>query len=890
MSPLKNKSKNVKRDPKREPAFSPESRRTLKVIGVIVLIALSFYLLIAVFSYLVSWKADQAIALGSATELAETGEAVAENNGGTFGAKIGNLLVEKWFGALSLFLPISLFLFSLLILHPKSSQIRKLILTTLSGMVIWSVALAFLTPFWEGICGSSPGGGIGLVISDYLKGVIGGGGTLIAVLLFISFWIIYTFPKSINGYIALGRSIKKGFLNLITESEKDRERKARRAGIKAAKRLRKEAEREARRMTHYLSAGEPEAAAPAETADPLPEPENIEEAEIVTEEEPEEIPVNPFETTDEPQEEKAPETDFIFEIAKEEEAILPVAEPETASVPAEADDKFEIAITSNAEIAEGVTLGDDVRLTCNEAEEMEMADIDQSIFDPTLELSGYQLPPIDLLDDHAVKVTVTEQEIFENKQSILDTLSNFNISIEKIKATIGPTVTLYEIIPAPGVRISKIKNLEDDIALSLSALGIRIIAPMPGKGTIGIEVPNKNKEVVSMYSVVKSVKFQESDADLPIVLGRTIQNKDFVIDLTKMPHILVAGATGQGKSVGLNAIITSLLYKKHPAELKFVLVDPKKVELTLYANIENHYLAKLPGEEESIITDTQKVIFTLNSLCQEMDNRYDLLKTAKVRNIKEYNEKFKARRLNPNKGHRFLPYFVVIIDEFADLIMTAGKEIETPISRIAQLARAVGIHLVIATQRPTTNIITGVIKANFPARIAFRVTSMIDSRTILDQPGANQLIGRGDMLISTGNEITRVQCAFIDTPEVERITEFIGAQVSYGAPYELPEYVPPEKDHPGSGDEENGTLSKRDNLFDEIARYVVTNQQGSASTIQRNFSIGFNRAGRIMDQLERAGIVGKQHGSKPRQVLITDLASLEVLLYDLDNNRWGGNY
>ncbi len=415
-------------------------------------------------------------------------------------------------------------------------------------------------------------------------------------------------------------------------------------------------------------------------------------------------------------------------------------------------------------------------------------EIENALYDPTLDLSSYQRPPLELLEDHTVEVSVTSEEIVENKNRIKETLENFGIKIDKVKATIGPTVTLYEIVPAPGVRISKIKNLEDDIALSLSALGIRIIAPIPGKGTIGIEVPNKDKKVVSMFSVIKSAKFQESTYDIPVVLGKTIQDETFVIDLAKMPHLLVAGATGQGKSVGLNAIITSLLYKKHPSELKLVLVDPKKVELTLYGKLERHFLAKLPGEDDAIITDTHKVIYTLNSLCIEMDARYDLLRKAEVRHVKEYNDKFRHRKLNPQKGHRFLPYIIVVIDEFADLIMTAGREVETPIARIAQLARAVGIHLVIATQRPTTNIITGVIKANFPARIAFRVTSMIDSRTIIDQPGANQLIGRGDMLVSTGNDLTRVQCAFVDTPEIERITEFISNQRGYLGAYELPEY------------------------------------------------------------------------------------------------------
>ena len=511
-------------------------------------------------------------------------------------------------------------------------------------------------------------------------------------------------------------------------------------------------------------------------------------------------------------------------------------------------------------------------------------EIENALYDPTLDLSSYQRPPLELLEDHTVEVSVTSEEIVENKNRIKETLENFGIKIDKVKATIGPTVTLYEIVPAPGVRISKIKNLEDDIALSLSALGIRIIAPIPGKGTIGIEVPNKDKKVVSMFSVIKSAKFQESTYDIPVVLGKTIQDETFVIDLAKMPHLLVAGATGQGKSVGLNAIITSLLYKKHPSELKLVLVDPKKVELSVYGKLERHFLAKLPGEDDAIITDTHKVIYTLNSLCIEMDARYDLLRKAEVRHVKEYNDKFRHRKLNPQKGHRFLPYIIVVIDEFADLIMTAGREVETPIARIAQLARAVGIHLVIATQRPTTNIITGVIKANFPARIAFRVTSMIDSRTIIDQPGANQLIGRGDMLVSTGNDLTRVQCAFVDTPEIERITEFISNQRGYLGAYELPEYNPDSADNGGSaGGNRANDLSQLDAMFDEVAHFVVQNQQGSTSSIQRRFSIGYNRAGRIMDQLEMAGVVGRAEGSKPREVLIQDVMSLEHLLAHMND-------
>lgn len=500
---------------------------------------------------------------------------------------------------------------------------------------------------------------------------------------------------------------------------------------------------------------------------------------------------------------------------------------------------------------------------------------DFGIFDPTLELKSFKFPSIKLLKDYSggKGITIDEQELEEYKRRIIETLNNYSIGISNIKATIGPTVTLYEIVPEAGIRISKIKNLEDDIALSLSALGIRIIAPIPGKGTIGIEVPNKSPQIVSMRSVIASPKFQKAEMELPLALGKTISNETFVVDLAKMPHLLMAGATGQGKSVGLNAILASLLYKKHPAEVKFVLVDPKKVELTLFNKIERHYLAKLPDTDEAIITDTTKVIHTLNSLCIEMDQRYDLLKDAMVRNIKEYNEKFKLRKLNPHDGHRFLPYIVLVIDEFADLIMTAGKEVETPIARLAQLARAIGIHLIIATQRPSVNVITGIIKANFPARIAFRVTSKIDSRTILDASGADQLIGRGDMLYTQGNDVVRLQCAFLDTPEVADITEYIGGQKAYPDAHLLPEYVGEE-----SGTSLDISIEERDALFRSAAEVLVLAQQGSASLLQRKLKLGYNRAGRIIDQLEAAGIVGPFEGSKARQILVPDLDALKKLL------------
>jgi S-DNA-T family DNA segregation ATPase FtsK/SpoIIIE len=532
----------------------------------------------------------------------------------------------------------------------------------------------------------------------------------------------------------------------------------------------------------------------------------------------------------------------------------------------------------------------------NEPEELEIADKNFSVvkaageektaeevqnldaYDPTLDLPKYKYPTLDLLNEYDVqKVTVSRQELEDNKNKIVETLENFKIGIQEIKATIGPTVTLYEIVPEPGVKISKIKNLEDDIALSLAALGIRIIAPIPGKGTIGIEVPNKNRELVPARAVLGTEKFMKSDKDLPIALGKTISNEVFVADLAKMPHLLMAGATGQGKSVGLNMILASLIYKKHPSQLKFVLVDPKKVELTLFNKIERHFLAKLPGSEEAIITDTKKVIYTLNSLCIEMDNRYNLLKEAGTRNLKEYNAKFIARKLNPDKGHYFMPYIVLVIDELADLMMTAGKEIEGPIARLAQLARAIGIHLVVATQRPSVNVITGIIKANFPARLSFRVTSKIDSRTILDTGGADQLIGMGDMLLSHGSEITRIQCAFLDTPEVDAICDWIGEQKGYSDAYLLPEFEG-EDSNSGVGEID---LSDRDPLFDDAARLIVMHQQGSTSLIQRKLKLGYNRAGRIIDQLEAAGIVGSFEGSKAREVLVQDDASLERLLNSL---------
>ena len=571
------------------------------------------------------------------------------------------------------------------------------------------------------------------------------------------------------------------------------------------------------------------------------------------------------------------------ELDFQQEEQEPFIEPISQSVNPQTEDNKE-EITPNIKQEESNDLGIEVHV--NEEDILSQKDIKTKLeelgdYDPKLDLSNYKIPAVNLLNDYGSgKIEIDKSELEANKNRIVETLANYKIGISSISATIGPTITLYEIVPEAGVRISKIKNLEDDIALSLSALGIRIIAPIPGKGTIGIEVPNQKPTTVSMKAVISSDKFQNSEMELPVAFGKTISNETFVADLSKMPHLLMAGATGQGKSVGLNAILASLLYKKHPAQVKFVLVDPKKVELTLFNKIERHFLAKLPDSEEAIITDTKKVINTLNSLCIEMDQRYDLLQNAQCRNIVEYNKKFIARKLNPNDGHKYLPYIVLVIDEFADLIMTAGKEVETPIARLAQLARAIGIHLIVATQRPSVNVITGIIKANFPARIAFRVTSKIDSRTILDAGGADQLIGRGDMLISLGSDLIRLQCAFIDTPEVEKITDFIGNQRAYPDAFLLPEYV---------GDAEGGTgdadLDDRDVMFEQAARVVVQHQSGSTSLIQRKLKLGYNRAGRIIDQLETARIVGPFEGSKARQVLIRDEMALEEVLNQLNNQN-----
>lgn len=734
----------------------------------------------------------------------------AKNWLGKVGAYLSDLFIYRGFGVASfLFVKIA-FLLAYFFAFPFSgAKLRKILFWDLFAILIISVAFGY---FGE----KNPvlGGVVGYEINQYLQIYLGKFGTMLLVIFAVLFYLVFRIKMSPESFTSFFNTTKSKVLeDLSKTSDKDIENNVNQEEKEITKH-----QPSSSSVTDFSQKEKPEEIQTEEKTTPP-----ISEIELDIKTEPEEKPIYTEETTDD-------NSDFIIESAVEEDEI-------EENLAAKLVDDF-------------------------------------GEFDPTLELSNYQFPTIDLLIDHSSgSITINQSELEENKNKIVETLNNYKIGIDKIKATVGPTVTLYEIIPEAGVRISKIKNLEDDIALSLSALGIRIIAPIPGRGTIGIEVPNTKPTVVSMKSLISSAKFQNAEMELPIALGKTISNETFVVDLAKMPHLLMAGATGQGKSVGLNAVLASLLYKKHPAEVKFVLVDPKKVELTLFNKIERHYLAKLPDSEDAIITDNSKVINTLNSLCIEMDNRYSLLKDAMVRNIKEYNVKFKQRKLNPENGHHFLPYIVLVVDEFADLIMTAGKEVETPIARLAQLARAIGIHLIIATQRPSVNVITGIIKANFPARIAFRVSSKIDSRTILDGPGADQLIGRGDLLYTQGNDITRVQCGFVDTPEVEKITEFIGSQKAYPEAYLLPEYV----------GEEGGTsldidISERDVLFREAAEVIVTAQQGSASLLQRKLKLGYNRAGRLIDQLEAAGIVGPFEGSKARSVNIPDLISLEEFL------------
>jgi S-DNA-T family DNA segregation ATPase FtsK/SpoIIIE len=824
-------------------------RRTHLIFGLLLLFFCT-YLLLAFTSYIFTWKADQAMLSDSWWVVLREGDYNAENWLGPIGAMVGHVFIHQWFGILSLLIIPIIFAFSYRILMKKHIlPIGKTILASAIAMLIFSPFFAFIFtgPSWQIM-----GGAFGYYLQYSMQGVVGAAGTGILLFFLALSYVIAVFNPSFTWLQKLG----------VWSIELMRGLTARAATAAADMKNRAIADEEADEVKRF--------------EDTIGQVDKFtgSAADIALNEDGWEDDNQKFSVIETPAE---TEDDLELELLTAE-----IRKP--GEVPFELEDDINPVIRNLPESSEVSTETFSVEKPPVE-KELSEEEINQKVaefgeYDPTLDLGSYQMPKVELLNDYGGgKVSVTKEELEENKNKIVSTLGNYKIGIERIKATIGPTVTLYEIVPEPGVRISKIKSLEDDIALSLAALGIRIIAPIPGKGTIGIEVPNSNPDTVSMRSLIASEKFQNTTMDLPIALGKTIQNETFVTDLAKMPHLLMAGATGQGKSVGLNAILVSLLYKRHPSQIKFVLVDPKKVELTLYNKIERHYLAKLPGEEDAIITDTSKVVRTLNSLCIEMDDRYEMLKNAGVRNIKEYNTKFVSRKLNPEKGHKFLPYIVLVVDEFADLIMTAGKEVETPIARLAQLARAIGIHLIIATQRPSVNIITGVIKANFPARIAFRVSSKIDSRTILDAGGADQLIGRGDMLLSTGNDLIRLQCGFVDTPEIDEITEFIGAQRGYPSAFELPEYDGEDGGGPGEID-----IADRDPMFVEAAKMVVIHQQGSTSLIQRKMKLGYNRAGRIMDQLEAAGIVGAFEGSKARQVLIPDEYALEQLLRLQDEN------
>jgi S-DNA-T family DNA segregation ATPase FtsK/SpoIIIE len=788
-----------------------KNERLHRVFG-LSLMLLSVFLLIAFTSYILTWQADQDKVTGSWMSLLGNRDIKVDNWLGKFGAIISHQFMVNWFGISSfIFVGISFLLGFKIVFKIALLPFKKTFAYSFFALVFMSTAFGFV--FQSGKI-LFLGGAFGYEMNQWLSGTFGNIGAGLAIgFVFVTFLVV-----AFNFKLKFPSKTEEPMVpvDIFNESEQ--------------------------KINKWK--------------DSIPEP-VAEENKVVTNES--------IVLSLENEKEEIEEEEVIEEDAKEEETTS--IDGMQVELPPVDETNIPLSIETPAE---------EPALNFSDTEDNSKKLVEAlGEYDPKLDLGTYQYPTIDLLENYASKSTQSREDLMAeleaNKNRIVETLGHYNISIDKIKATVGPTVTLFEIVPQAGIRISKIKNLEDDIALSLSALGIRIIAPIPGKGTIGIEVPNQNPEVVSMKAILSSDKFQNSEYDLPVGLGKTISNEVFVGDLAKMPHLLMAGATGQGKSVGLNAVLVSLLYKKHPSQVKFVLVDPKKVELTLFKTIERHFLAKLPGEEEAIITDTRKVVNTLNSLCIEMDQRYELLKDAQVRNIKEYNVKFVNRKLNPNNGHRFLPFIILVIDEFADLIMTAGKEIETPIARLAQLARAIGIHLIIATQRPSVNIITGTIKANFPARIAFRVTSKIDSRTILDTGGADQLIGRGDMLLSTGADLIRLQCAFVDTPEVEKITDFIGSQRGYPDAFLLPEYVG-ENEGGGSGEID---AADRDPLFEEAARMVVQHQQGSASLLQRRLKLGYNRAGRLIDQLEAAGIIGPFEGSKAREVRVKDALALE---------------
>ena len=866
---VKEKSKRIRKNlPPEEPEEPQQAplvdADTLKTGFGLFVLFLSAFLTLAFFSYLFTWKEDQDKVLNFSWNIIFSKDATVENSLGRIGALLSHVFFYDLFGVASFLIPYLLFAWGINITFKE--RIFKLVKIAFNS-IFWILFLSTLATFIFPDSGFPFGGGLGNNNYDWLSTFIGrlGLGILLGII----------------GFSTLGFNLKESYLKLQQwKAQWEEQRKM----AAAARQQEADSELDEFYREEELKADEGyemESIIPEDTTPPTPHFEDP-TFELTDTGAAAAIPAVPTTILPPlPHEEEAPFTMELIEKPVEETPEEIHQELELAPVIPAAPTtgkKEKFSIEPDFEIEEIQAFGS-----------IDVSEIQDPVtpahfgvdtqYDPRLELSNYKFPSVDLLEEHGSgQIEINKEELEQHKNQIVQTLSHYNIGIEKIKATVGPTVTLYEIVPEKGVRISKIKNLEDDIALSLAALGIRIIAPIPGRGTIGIEVPNIKKSIVSMRSLIASERFQKADMELPIALGKTISNEDFVVDLAKMPHLLMAGATGQGKSVGLNAILVSLLYKKHPSELKFVLIDPKKVELTLYKLIENHYLAKLPGEDDAIITDNKKVIYTLNSLCIEMDTRYELLKTAQVRHIKEYNQKFLNRQLNPNNGHRYLPYIVLVVDEFADLMMTAGKEVEAPIARLAQLARAIGIHLVIATQRPSVNIITGTIKANFPGRIAFKVTAKVDSRTILDAGGADQLIGRGDMLLSQSGEITRLQCPFVDTPEVEHIAKFIGEQRGFPSPYELPEYVDP-KDN--SGGEKFADLGDRDELFSEAARVIVRHQIGSTSLIQRKLALGYARSGRLMDQLEAAGIVGPNLGSKAREVYIKTEEELEQILQEI---------
>ena len=820
------------------PAFKfIENDRNRYLVG-LSFILISLFLTFSFISYFFSWKVDQdKVEFWSTTGYEIFNENYdsannAQNHMGTIGARVSDFFMNKGFGIFAFCIPLFLFFLGLKLAFKKQIVPIKKTFWKLIPLMIWGptlLGLVFKTSSFNF------GGALGTQMNIWLEYIAGTWG-IIFILLFFGFIISrFSFNFRVEYYLN----------NIFTSNESDEKNNQYTSNEDS---------------TYHRDTSR--TVFPSENSLTKPLENNFD---------------------DEPKDQENPIKTFSNE--EDDEIFAPESSTSNPINEAIKTQTLDLEIDSDDSTSEKEELSFEIEELTKQEELLTEQEINEKVkefgeYDPTLDLSEYQFPKIDLLNkyDAGIKQTVDPAILEENKNNIVNTLKNYKIEIDSIKATIGPTITLYEIVPAPGVRISKIKNLEDDIALSLAALGIRIIAPIPGKGTIGIEVPNPNPDIVSMHTAISSKAFQEAKMELPLALGKTITNETYTIDLAKMPHLLMAGATGQGKSVGLNAILVSLLYRKHPSELKLILVDPKKVELTLFNKVYRHFLAKLPDEEDAIITDTQKVVNTVNSLCVEMDERYELLKNAHCRNIKEYNVKFKHRKLNPEKGHKFLPYIVLVIDEFADLIMTAGKEIETPIARLAQLARAIGIHLIVATQRPSVNIITGTIKANFPARIAFRVTSKIDSRTILDAGGADQLIGRGDMLLSTGNDLIRIQCAFVDTPEVEKICEFIGDQRGYPDAHLLPEYNDPNADSVNSG---NLDIDDRDEKFEEAAKIIVLHQQGSASLLQRKLKLGYNRAGRIVDQLEAAGIIGPFEGSKARQVLVPDEISLEQKLIDI---------